>query len=117
MKILLTIIIFFISKSIFAETISCSYSFKGESKNFVLERVDQETFKWVTTSNKTFFINIIWEDESRIFFASVNTYGSVEAFYTMYYDKVSKRTQSNLISPANEHLYSMPPTISKCIEF
>jgi hypothetical protein len=117
MKILLAIIILFISKSIFAETLSCSYSFEGESQSFVLERVDQETFKWVTTSNKTFFIDILWEDESRILFASVNTYGSVEAFYTMYYDKVSKRTQSNLLSPANEDLYSIPPSISKCIEF
>ena len=117
MKILLTIIMFFISKSIFAETISCSYSFDGESQNFVLERVDQKTFKWITTSNKTFFLKIIHEDESRIAFASINTYGSVEAFYVMYYDKVSKRTQSNLFSPADEDLYSIPPSISKCIEF
>tara|TARA_B100001093_G_C26313983_1_gene794757 strand:- start:110 stop:484 length:375 start_codon:yes stop_codon:yes gene_type:complete len=117
MKILLITILLFISKSIFAETISCSYSFEGETQNFVLERIDRSSFKWVTTSNNIFILDILHESESRIVFGSLNTYGSLEGFYILYYDKVSKSTQSSLFNPTVKEIYSTPSQITKCIEF
>ena len=108
MKILLTLFVLLFSSSVVAERINCSYIYNNtESRTFILER-STDNFKWTTTSNRVFYLQILYETENVLVLGEMfnyDNYNSGDAFYTLFFDKISKKYRSSsLPHPLNKKM-------------
>ena len=109
MKTLLTLFVLLFSSSVVAERLTCeySYAFEDDTQIAVFERVNNN-FIWTTEGNRQFEILILYENDKNLVLGELfdyDNYDSGSAFFTFFYDKVSKKFRSaTLPHPLNEKM-------------
>ena len=107
MKTFLMLVVLFFSSAVVAERINCSYIYNTESRTFILER-SADNFKWTTTSNRVFYLQILYETENVLVLGDMfnyDNYDSGDAFYTLFFEKISKKYRSGTLPhPLNKKM-------------
>jgi hypothetical protein len=92
-----------------AERLTCAYSyaFEDDTQITIFERVNNN-FIWKTEGNKQFEILILYENDKVLILGEMfnyDNYDSGTAFFTFFYDKVSKQFRSGTLPhPLNEKM-------------
>ena len=86
----------------FAERITCSYIFENEAQGFILER-STNNFLWQTTSDRNFTLKILHETKDILILGEFFDYGVTTAYFTLFFDKKSKKYRSGTTNNPSFH--------------